>query len=374
MDLTALLLRVGARRPHVLLVPTPGWSRTRLALEAEIARRAWPVAASPADTDVLVVAGVAGPAMTGVVDAMWAQVPAPRVLVTIAEPDDVSGALDGAARALADAPKQRGAAEHARDRTVADKGRDDEPNGNGASATDQHVHEHTGHGEHDAHGGHDSHSGHHDHQGGMSLPGGLAMADLGDDRDGLKLDQLHVTLGPVLPDWPAGLVVRVTLQGDVIQEASAEVLDPIRRHEEGQSVPAVVRELDGLARFLAVAGWSDAAARSRRLRDRLAVDPGDGRVAGEALTLLSRVQRSRVLRWSLRGVRAGPIELAQVLEQRLTRSRAVLEGTPSGPSNTRAVDELSTLLVGAEFAAARLILAAVDLQTEPRRVEESTHG
>src|SRR5262249_60647037 len=60
--------------------------------------------------------------------------------------------------------------------------------------------------------------------GGFQTPGGLPTASPGEDRDGLKLDQLHVPLGPFLPDWPAGLVVRVTLQGDVIQYATAEVV------------------------------------------------------------------------------------------------------------------------------------------------------
>jgi hypothetical protein len=51
---------------------------------------------------------------------------------------------------------------------------------------------------------------------------GLPMAHEGDDRVGLRLDRLHVPLGPVLPDWPAGLVVRLTLQGDA---RGAAVLD-----------------------------------------------------------------------------------------------------------------------------------------------------
>ena len=38
--------------------------------------------------------------------------------------------------------------------------------------------------------------------GDMGMPGGLPMADRGPDRDGLRLDQLHVPLGPVLPDCP----------------------------------------------------------------------------------------------------------------------------------------------------------------------------
>jgi hypothetical protein len=59
--------------------------------------------------------------------------------------------------------------------------------------------------------------------GGMVVRG-TAMARRGMDRDGLRLDQLHLPLGPVLPDWPAGLLLRLTLQGDVIQEAEAEAL------------------------------------------------------------------------------------------------------------------------------------------------------
>ncbi|MCQ0019794.1 hypothetical protein [Actinomadura madurae] len=39
------------------------------------------------------------------------------------------------------------------------------------------------------------------------------MADRADDRDGLRLDVLHVPLGPVLPFWPAGLRVDLVLQG-----------------------------------------------------------------------------------------------------------------------------------------------------------------
>ena len=214
----------------------------------------------------------------------------------------------------------------------------------------------------------------------MSLPGGLAMADLGEDRDGLTLDRLHVALGPVLPDWPAGLVVRVVLQGDVIQEATAEVLDPVadeqhhHGHHQGAALEAAALQLDGLARFLAVAGWVDAAARCRRLRDRLVADPADDHVARDALALLARVRRSRILRWSLRGVRAGAQELTDLLEQRLARVRAVLEGVSAVPSSTVAVDALPALLVGAELAAARLIVAAVDPQTETLRVEGVAHG
>src|SRR5258708_27816729 len=75
-------------------------------------------------------------------------------------------------------------------------------------------------------GAHDSHDMDGMDMGGMVMPAGLRMAGRGADRDGLKLDQLHVPLGPVLPDWPAGLVVHVTLQGDVVQLAEAHALVP----------------------------------------------------------------------------------------------------------------------------------------------------
>lgn len=109
--------------------------------------------------------------------------------------------------------------------------------------------------------------------GGMAMPAGLPMADRAPDRDGLMLDRLHLPLGPVLPFWPAGLVLHVGLQGDVVQEAAAEVLDaggraepfwdgPWRRALAGDAVSrgAVARQraachLDSLARLLGVAGW-----------------------------------------------------------------------------------------------------------------------
>ncbi len=55
-------------------------------------------------------------------------------------------------------------------------------------------------------------------------PSGIPLAEGGEDRDGLEMDVLHLPLGPVLPHWPAGLVLRCALQGDVVVEATAEVL------------------------------------------------------------------------------------------------------------------------------------------------------
>ncbi|HXV94131.1 MAG TPA: hypothetical protein VD813_12585, partial [Pseudonocardia sp.] len=159
----------------------------------------------------------------------------------------------------------------------------------------------------------------------MELPGGLAMADLGDDRDGLRLDRLHVPLGPVLSDWPAGLVLRVVLQGDVIQDATAEVLDAGHGSVFWQGPGlAAARELDALARFLGVAGWADTAARARRLRDDLLAGAPAGRVADPARALLRRVRRSRTLRWLVRGIPAGPVDVAALVEQRTAAVEAAL--------------------------------------------------
>lgn len=330
MDLTALLLRVAARRPHVLVVAVPGATGVRLAVEAALARRGWPVATGPADADVLAVAGVPGPELGAVVEQVWEQVPAPRARIEVTDPGAVDDRLAAAAVAVS-----------------------------GYEGHSTRIHSRPRDGEHADHGG-----GHHDHHHGHGgTVAGLPMAELGPDRDGLTLDRLHVPLGPVLPDWPAGLVVRVTLQGDVIQEASAEVLDA--GHGEPFAWPnAAARELDGLARFLGVAGWPSAAGRARRLRDTALA--GD-EIEAEAAALVRRVRRSRTLRWLLRGV-AG---VAPLLERRLT----TIEGTPPDvqqggfapvepEQSHHAAIRLGELLVGAELAAARLIVAAVDPDTD----------
>src|SRR5699024_5964325 len=84
---------------------------------------------------------------------------------------------------------------------------------------------HGGHESHEGHGGHESHEGHGGHGGMDMAPGGIPLAQGGEDRDGLEMDVLHLALGPVLPFWPAGLVLRCSLQGDVVVDAEAAVID-----------------------------------------------------------------------------------------------------------------------------------------------------
>jgi hypothetical protein len=283
-----------------------------------------------------------------VVDAVWEQLPAPRARTEVRAASDVDERLDAAAALLADVRRQRRAPSAPQPL-----------HGGHAPVEPEHGHHAAGHGEGHSHG----HSG---------MVAGLPMAELGPDRDGLTLDRLHVPLGPVLPDWPAGLVVRVTLQGDVIQEASAEVLDA------GPAVPfewpsAAARELDGLARFLGVAGWPSAAGQARRLRD--AALAGD-RIEAEAAALLRRIRRSRTLRWLIRGIPAGPTDVAALLERRLTAIEATLREPQHGghaparsehghhAAGRHAAGRLGELLGGAELAAARLIVAALDPGTD----------
>jgi hypothetical protein len=208
----------------------------------------------------------------------------------------------------------------------------------------------------------------------MEMPGGLPMADLGADRDGLNLDRLHVPLGPVLPDWPAGLVVRVVLQGDVIQEAAAEVLDAGLGRSFWEPTDTTARELDALARFLAVAGWADAAEQARVLRDELLAGAPTEQVGRAAAVVVRRVRRSRTLRWLIRGIPAGATDVTGLLEQRLAAIEAGVSGDAL-PAPRSTVDALAGLLVGAELAAARLIVAAADPDTEQVPVREGVrHG
>lgn len=67
-------------------------------------------------------------------------------------------------------------------------------------------------------------------QGGEGMMGGvpygrmMPMPPTPDIRDGLALDVYRTQVGPFMPYWPAGLILEVTFQGDVIQ--SAEVVQP----------------------------------------------------------------------------------------------------------------------------------------------------
>ncbi|MCX4911113.1 hypothetical protein [Streptomyces sp. NBC_00878] len=418
MELRRALARAAVSRPGVLLAVSAGATRQRLAVEAELARRGWSCVSGPAEADLLVIAGdlgSEGEESDGVVAGLWRGIPAPKAQVRITDPERVADALD---RGLADL--QRGEHEshhthHARDEH------------------DEH-HEHHEHHEHQQnsdtaphsdHGGHDMHGGHHDHAGHDmgGLIEGLPMADRADDRDGLRLDVLHVPLGPVLADWPAGLILRLALQGDVVQQVTVEPVaappsprppfwdEPWLRAADGEHVSQgeaarrlCAAHLDSLGRFFAVTGWDDMAARTRYVRDRALAGDDAAELTSLVRPLIRRAQRSRTLRWLTTGLGAlsaeharhrgvtGPALVADgdaysrmlVWLDAVGRSAAACGATevldaaePVGPRGrldaavppSRALlDSLPPLLEGTEFACARIIVASLDPD-----LDEPTH-
>ena len=403
MGLTQALLRVGAARPHVMIAPVPGGTEVRLAAEAELRRRDWPAALSPADADVLLVAGNVPGELDDPVEEVWRAVPVPRARVQAEGPDEVPAVLDRARSLAGDLSRQRAA--------LPVPG-DPPDEGEGPQAGGSPGHKNGGPGGMQMPSGMDM-AGGMGMAGEMGMAGGLRVASRGEDRDGLKLDQLHVPLGPFLPDWPAGLVVRVTLQGDVIQHATAGFVgvtgegrpywyEPwLRAAGERADVGEAARRrtaayLDSLGRFLAVAGWDLAAVTARRLRDESLANAPEATLGPAVCKFARRVCRSRVLAWATRGLgvlspaeavaagvggpalRAGGdvctryrqwcaevAEAAAVLADRSPADPGLLEG-PRGPLDGRAapsaglVAVLPGLLAGAEFAAARLIIASLD--------------
>ncbi|WP_434617707.1 hypothetical protein [Arthrobacter sp. A5] len=350
MELIARLLALGV--PHPFLMTTPGSTSVRLAVEKLVRERGWSEALSPADADMLVLCGQGGPEFNKAAGRVWEQLPAPRTRIVISAAQAASDCLDAAAAALRDLEGFRRleadrsdvapmAAEpmnkddgggpamsgHADSETAtSDTGSDSDMSGMDIAGSESNM------------SGMDMD---------MELPGGLPMADRGADRDGLKLDQLHLVLGPALPDWPAGLVVRLVLQGDVAQCAEISVL---AGGTDGRAISSFWADLlggaaqseqtghlelvsaaaaaDSLQRFLSVAGWQSAARTGRRLRDGLleaAVTDSsstDTASTGTAVTDAARadyaarrhtlypqcrrwlrtVRRSRLLRWSIAGL------------------------------------------------------------------------
>lgn len=338
MGLTRLLVRAAAARPRVLLVTTPGGTAVRLAAERELRCRDWPTAATPAGADLMLVAGPEcrercqelGPAL----DRLWEDTPRPRVRLRAETTEDVAAALD-AGRARLGAPEHAHSGAGRTGRTHGQGGGFGRTHGQGGDSGRTHGQgEDSGRtrtaggerrtsadeerrtsadGERRAPVGGDT-------DGGMEMPGGLPMAEVGEDRDGLALDRLHVSLGPFLADWPSGLIVHLVLQGDVVQRArlggpcGGGTIEPFwarpwARAAEGEPVPLAeaarrraAAHLDSLGRLLAVAGWPAEAVTARRVRDDLLEHAPAEAVLPRALRLQRRVGRSRTLDRLTRGI------------------------------------------------------------------------
>lgn len=332
MGLTSRLAAWATRRPHVLLVPVPGATASRLAAEAAVARVGGVLASGPADADVLVVAGAPGAELAAAVETVWSQLPGPRSRVQLADPGGADDELRGAVAALAD-PQQ--AADAAARRDEWEPGDED-------------------------------------------MPGGLAMAEMAEDRDGLALEALHVPLGPVLPDWPAGLVVDTVLQGDVVQSARSRLLGPADPpgtpfwHAEGRRAPA---RLDSLARLLAVAGWDGASVHARGIRDELLAGAPSEQVRPAFQALQRRVTRSLALRWATDGLGDATARWQRWLAEtdELLAGQAPASGRdPRGGRSETLLTVATEAMCGLDLAAARLLLAGFDPDPDELATAPST--
>lgn len=209
-------------------------------------------------------------------------------------------------------------------------------------------------------------------QGGEGMMGGVPygrpMAMTGDDRDGLTLDQLHLRLGPFLDALPAGVVLDVTLQGEVLQQAELHPpaaapngLPPPDDLGDDPAVASARRGLRWLAHALHVHGLDPHAARAAQLAVRAAGDD----VCRRFRVLHRAVKRSGVL-WSLRGV--GPLhggDAAARWVAHLDRIDTALSGEPTRASSSpRSFDELGSALAGMTIADAVATIVSLDLATE----------
>ena len=356
MGLTSWIERSSTGHVHVLMVEAPGHWGTRAAAERFALARGWHLALSPADADVLVVCGKPGPQLAGVIERVWEQMPGPRVRVDVHQLGEVGEGLTQARAELLDTARHRA---DARSRPATPRG----------LSADDGDHGDMDHGDMD-----------------MS-PGGIPLAEGGEDRDGLEMDVLNVRLGPVLAHWPAGLVLRCALQGDVITEAEAELLDDAIHVEVPHGVaPRAVtaRRVDNVVALLALSGWDQAAAQARLIRDQLLEDGEEAAVSVAIARLVRRLRRSSVLRWSLRGIR--PITEADLRRRGLPaglvgdtydrllwildRVETAVDGKPF------AVHHLPELITGLDLATARLVVASLDLHElrADRSEYEAAHG
>lgn len=315
MVLRAAVARLATLRPHVLMVDPPGSTRARLSVEQWCREFGAVLAQSPADADILVVTGPAGASLSEAIEELWREMPGPRVRLQLVADQEVQVQMHGACRDLVQS-------------SGLDERDDDWASGQPS--------------------GHDMSD--------MSMPGGLDMADRAADRDGMKLDVVPFSLGPVLAGWPTGLTVDLVLQGDVVQQANAR---PIHGGSESfwSSRPTAAR-LDCASRLLTLLGWSDVAQQARALRDRL-LDVGHTADTTRRLRRLRRrVGRSRIVRAELTGLAV--VNDTDALDRLLSWLEADNSSTPF-------IHPLSVglqTIEGLELTEARLALASLPVDVD----------
>ncbi len=356
-----LTSRALVARAHVMVVEAPGTFRIRVRLEQEIAAARWCQTETVADADVLVVVGSPGPELTAIVDRTWMQMSEPRARVQIEDEAHIATGLGQARASLLD-PAGRAPVHHQKSPP--------HPAHADHDATDHHDadHESAGHDEHE-------HSGH-DH--GSMSPEGIPLAEGAEDRDGLEMDQLHLPLGPVLNHWPAGVVLHLALNGDVVTAASFEQLDSPSHPPTPRGDDHAARLLDSTGSLLSLAGLSGMSARARRLRDRCLFDTSiDPRHVHQ---LANRLRRLGVLRWLWRGTtltthEGRTVGLHDQLVGLVERAARLLDGDAA--ANTAcwpSFDTMADLMCGQELAAVRLWVAALGVDAFHDTRQEVTHG
>lgn len=354
MGVKSALARLAARSVHILVVEAPGGWRIRAAVERAALERGWSLALSPGEADVLAVCGALGPDLGNAVAEVWEQLPGPRVRIQLHDVADVSSLLGEARDQLLDTARHL---RDARERPILldrlDEGGGDMDMGDG---NDMDM------------GGDDAMD--------MDMdmaPSGIPLAEGAQDRDGLEMDVLHVRLGVALPYWPAGLVLRCTLQGDVIVAASAEA--PAAHSDDGDQDGAA-RHVDNVVSVLALAGWQEAASAARTVRDDL-LENRTQDAPRRLARLQGRVQHSRMLRWSLRHIlplgaddlqRMGvPSDFSGDTHDRLLamiqRAVHLLDGGAAPETERPSAELAAQLVVGLDLATARLMVASLDIHT-----------
>lgn len=393
MGVTALVARWAARRPHVLLVEIPGQWTLRARVERELVTRGWQIASAPAGADVLAVCGTPGLELSAAVERVWEQLPGPRVRTAIVDGGVIGAALDDAVTTLTDIHRHRDDTRQRRQSGVEDAGggghQGMDHDGMGHAHTDHGAmgHAHTeGDGIDQAHTDHDGMDHAHMDHGDMDMaPAGIALAQGADDRDGLEMDVLHVRLGPILPHWPAGLVLGCTLHGDVIGKAEASRVDAEHFPRSNGEASSVARQCDHIVDVLVLAGLPRAAGLARRARDALLAEVADGDQAAALLvTLHDIVRRSRLLRWSLRDLGALSVEelrsqdlplhwAGDTFDRLLNRMHHACSGIGLSPSSADVVDALPAIVTGLDVAAARLVIASLGIDVALDR-QAGQHG
>lgn len=411
MGLGQLVDRLATARIHILVLEIPGHRLLRMHAEAVITVRGWVIADAPADADVLLVCGDPTEVFGPLIEGLWNQIPGPRRYAQISTLDALPPAFDSLPALLGDRAAQLADARQRPKNVEAEEGTP------AASGTETAQHDHQGHpGEPPAEGhpvdGHGGHPGpgddpaHHnepaphetpsshadmddkntdmdmdmgemdmDHMDmDMSGPAGIALASGDDgDRDGLEMDITHLALGPILSHWPAGLVLRCTLHGDVVGEATAELLPGPGKTEPAMPFGDRLRAVelcDTAGHLLALAGWAPAAAAVHRARNELLSGTAPGPVAARLRRTIRRIARSRTLRWSLAGIpHAGRIDARTRLLDWLQTAIALLDNAPTGIGEEpwpQTLQEIGTAVIGQELTTVRLIIACI----EPARIRE----